>query len=177
MLRSLSVHNFVVVEHLDIEFDAGFTVLTGETGAGKSILIDALALALGGRGDAGVVRAGAERADVSAAFDVAADSAVGRWLADNTLAIDEGGCLMRRVIDAGGRSRSFINGRPCTVQQLREAGEFLVDIHGQHQHQSLLRPAVQRELLDRYAGLHQYGLDVAQGHRAGQEARAQRAAV
>jgi DNA repair protein RecN (Recombination protein N) len=177
MLRSLSVHNFVVVEHLDIEFDAGFTVLTGETGAGKSILIDALALALGGRGDAGVVRAGAERADVSAAFDVAADSAVGRWLADNTLAIDEGGCLMRRVIDAGGRSRSFINGRPCTVQQLREAGEFLVDIHGQHQHQSLLRPAVQRELLDRYAGLHQYGLDVAQGHRAWQEARAQRAAV
>ncbi|HET8611061.1 MAG TPA: DNA repair protein RecN, partial [Burkholderiales bacterium] len=155
----------------------GFTVLTGETGAGKSILIDALALALGGRGDAGVVRSGAERADVSAAFDVSVDSAVGRWLADNTLAVDEGGCLLRRVIDAGGRSRSFINGRPCTVQQLREAGEFLVDIHGQHQHQSLLRPAVQRELLDRYAGLQQESLEVAQCHRAWQEARAQRAAV
>ncbi|HEX5465035.1 MAG TPA: DNA repair protein RecN [Burkholderiales bacterium] len=177
MLRSLSVHNFVVVKQLDVEFDSGFTVLTGETGAGKSILIDALALALGGRGDAGVVRAGAERADVSAQFDVSADSAVGRWLAANTLALDEGGCLMRRVIDTNGRSRSFINGRPCTVQQSREAGEFLIDIHGQHQHQSLLRPAVQRDLLDRYAGLQQESLEVAQCHRVWQEARTQCAAV
>jgi DNA repair protein RecN (Recombination protein N) len=177
MLRSLSIHNFVVVERLDVEFGAGFTVLTGETGAGKSILIDALALALGGRGDAGIVRAGAAQADVSAAFDIAADSAIGHWLSDQALAVDEGGCLMRRVFDAGGRSRSFINGRPCTVQQLRDAGEFLVDIHGQHQHQSLLRSAAQRELLDRYAGLHQLGLEVAQGHRAWRDAQERRAAV
>ncbi|NOT17992.1 MAG: DNA repair protein RecN [Sulfuriferula sp.] len=150
MLRQLGLRDFVIVDQLDLTFEAGFTVLTGETGAGKSILIDALALALGERGDAGVVRAGAARAEISADFDTQAMPLLQSWLVDNELD-DEGGCLLRRVIDNGGRSRCFINGRAVSTQQLREVGEFLVDIHGQHAHQSLLKSATQRTILDSYA--------------------------
>ena len=166
MLRSLSIRDFAIVDRLDLEFALGFTALTGETGAGKSILIEALALALGERADAVAVRQGAERAEVSAEFDAARNAGLIRWLADNGLAGDEDACLMRRSIErAGGRSRSFINGRAATLAQLREAGELLVDIHGQHQHQSLLRAATQRELLDAYGELGALADAVAAAHR------------
>ncbi|MCE5180841.1 MAG: DNA repair protein RecN [Betaproteobacteria bacterium] len=152
MLLQLNIRDFVIVDHLELEFRPGFTVLTGETGAGKSILIDALSLVLGERADAGVVRANAARAEIEAEFDSHALPQLQSWLDENDLGGDPGICLMRRVVDAGGRSRGFINGRSATLQQLREAGEFLVDIHGQHAHQSMLKTAAQRELLDAYAG-------------------------
>ena len=164
MLRQLSLRDFVIVDALDLEFGSGFTVLTGETGAGKSILIDALALALGERGDAGVVRQGAARADISAEFDGGALPALQTWLQENELD-DDANCLLRRVIDTSGRSRCFINGRSVSAQQLREAGEFLVDIHGQHAHQSLLKSATQRELLDSYGGLQALAQQTAEQHR------------
>ncbi len=153
MLCRLSIRDFVIVERLELEFGRGFTVLTGETGAGKSILIDALALTLGERADAITVRQGAARADVTAEFDTDGNKALQSWLSDNDLAGDEGVCLLRRVVEASGRSRGFINGHPATAAQLREAGDFLVDIHGQHQHQSLSRPAAQRALTDAYGGM------------------------
>jgi len=153
MLKFLSIRDFVIVDFLELNFAAGFTALTGETGAGKSILIDALSLALGERGDAAAVRAGCERAEISAEFDIADAPRLRAWLQEQDLEGDDGVCLLRRVMDSGGRSRGFINGRSATMQQLREAGEFLLDIHGQHEHQSLLRPGAQRDLLDGYAGL------------------------
>ena len=161
MLRSLNITDFVIVERVELEFGAGFTALTGETGAGKSILIDALAMVLGERGDAAVVRQGADKAEISAEFDVARSKPLQRWLADNDLAGDDDTYLVRRVIDSGGRSRAFINGRSATAAQLREAGEHLVDIHGQHEHQSLMRGAAQRGLLDAYAGLEDVADEVA----------------
>ncbi|MDB5807246.1 MAG: recN [Betaproteobacteria bacterium] len=151
MLRYLSIRDFVIVDRLELEFEPGFTVLTGETGAGKSILIDALALALGERGDAGVIRQGQKQAEISAEFDT--PKALDEWLAEHELATEEGGCILRRVIDAGGRSRAFINGRAATLAQLREAGEYLIDIHGQHAHQSLTKGEAQRTLVDEHAGL------------------------
>ncbi len=170
MLRHLAIRDFVIVDRLELEFAAGFGALTGETGAGKSILIDALALALGERADAGVVRAGCDKADVAATFDITALPAVGAWLAANDLdAEDE--LILRRVLDAGGRSRGYINGSPATAQQLREVGEFLVDIHGQHAHQSLLRADAQRALLDSHAGLTAEAQQVAATWRAWRAAR------
>ena len=165
MLRSLSIRDFVIVEKMELEFDAGFTVLTGETGAGKSILIDALALVLGARADALVVRQGAERAEVSAEFDIAALKAAKKYLEKQELIDGDGACLIRRVIDAGGRSRAFINGTAVTATQLRELGEMLVDIHGQHQHQSLARAPAQRELVDAYGKLEAQAGQVAELHR------------
>lgn len=153
MLKYLSIRDFVIVSLLELDFSSGFTALTGETGAGKSILIDALSLALGERGDAAMVRNGSERAEIAAEFDIAALPQLRAWLHEQELEGDENICLMRRVLDAGGRSRGFINGRSATLQQMREAGEQLLDIHGQHAHQSLLRPDAQRRLLDGYAGL------------------------
>jgi DNA repair protein RecN (Recombination protein N) len=153
MLKFLGIRDFVIVDSLELDFSSGFTALTGETGAGKSILIDALALALGERGDASMVRAGCERAEIGAEFDISGLPPLQAWLREQELEGDDGVCLLRRVLDAGGRSRGFINGRSATMQQLREAGDFLLDIHGQHAHQSLLRPGAQRDLLDGYAGL------------------------
>ena len=170
MLRHLAIRDFVIVDRLELEFSAGFGALTGETGAGKSILIDALALALGERADAGVVRAGCDKADVAATFDIGSLPQVGAWLAANDLdAEDE--LILRRVLDAGGRSRGYINGSPATAQQLREVGEFLVDIHGQHAHQSLLRADAQRALLDSHAGLTGEAQQVAAAWRAWRAAR------
>ena len=152
MLRALAVRDFVIVERVELETRAGFTVLTGETGAGKSILVDAIELLVGGRGDASLVREGAERAELSAEFDVAKGSALEEYLAEAGLEGDPGSVILRRSIDRAGRSRCFVCGHAATLTQLREAGEHLVDIHGQHEHQSLLRATAQRELLDAHAG-------------------------
>ncbi len=153
MLRVLAISDYVIVERAEIEAGPGFTVLSGETGAGKSILVDALELLVGGRADAGVVREGAERAELSAEFDIPAQGPLHDWLVENGLEGDHGTLILRRTMDRGGRSRCFINGRPATLAQAREAGEWLLDIHGQHAHQSLLRGAAQRELVDAHAGI------------------------
>ncbi|MGZ8253342.1 MAG: DNA repair protein RecN [Burkholderiaceae bacterium] len=151
MLLSLAIRNFVIVESLELDFAPGFTVLTGETGAGKSILIDALLLALGERGDADVVREGAARAEISAEFRAGPD--VVAWLqAQEVEGSDESNVLVRRTIDSGGRSKSWINGSAATLAQLRELGERLLDVHGQHAHQSLLKSSAQLLLLDEHAG-------------------------
>ena len=174
MLRSLSIRDFVIVDRLDLEFQNGFTVLTGETGAGKSILVDALTLVLGSRSDAGQVREGATRAEISAEFALDALPQAQDWLRGNDLADESGLCLLRRVLEAGGRSRAYINGRPVTLQQLEELAQMLVDIHGQHEHQSLLRPAAQRELLDAYAAAVALAAEVAAAWRDWQALRRQR---
>ncbi|NVI83704.1 DNA repair protein RecN [Janthinobacterium sp. BJB401] len=168
MLHTLSIRDFVIVDTIELEFSAGFSVLTGETGAGKSILIDALTLALGGRGDASVVREGAAKADITADFSVS--DVAQAWLVANEFANDEGGALLRRVIDNAGRSKAYINGIPATAAQLRELGDMLVDIHGQHAHQSLLKSEAQRALLDgqataREAGAEQDARQVAALHK------------
>ena len=169
MLRHLAIRDFVIVDRMELEFSPGFGALTGETGAGKSILIDALALALGDRADAGVVRAGCDKAEVAATFDIAGLPQVGAWLAANDLDTEDE-LILRRVLDAGGRSRGYINGSSATAQQMREVGEFLVDIHGQHAHQSLLRGDAQRALFDTHAGLSALAEQVATAWRAWREA-------
>lgn len=177
MLKYLSIRDFVIVSSLDLEFGAGFTALTGETGAGKSILIDALLLALGERGDAAMVRNGCERAEITAEFDVRAQPSLQDWLKSEELEGDEGVCLMRRLLDAGGRSRGFINGRSATLQQMRDVGEQLLNIHGQHAHQSLLRPDAQRILLDEYAGLQTVAAAVSADYRDWQALKNRRIAL
>ncbi|MBC3875672.1 DNA repair protein RecN [Undibacterium flavidum] len=151
MLRTLAIRDFVIVDAIELEFSAGFTVFTGETGAGKSILIDALALTLGGRGDASMVREGAQKADISAEFSC--NLATTNWLAEHDFSAEDDQLLIRRVIDNAGRSKAYINGINATAAQLRELGELLVDIHGQHAHQSLLKSEAQRNLLDMQGGL------------------------
>lgn len=165
MLQTLSIRDFVIVDKLDLEFASGFTVLTGETGAGKSILVDALSLALGARAEGGVTRSGCERAEISAHFDIGQLAELQSWLLEQALASEDQQLLLRRVIYADGRSRAFINGLPSTIQQLREAGEFLVDIYSQHAHHSLLKQTYQRQILDEYAGLHASALEVANRYR------------
>ena len=165
MLLQLDIKDFVIVERLELEFSAGFTALTGETGAGKSILIDALALALGDRTDPSVVRVGAERAEIVAEFSVEIDSALADWLREMAFEGDANQVILRRVIDRGGRSRGFINGSQATLAQMRTAGEWLLDIHGQHEHQSLMKPDAQRELLDGHAGLVDIAREVAAAFR------------
>jgi DNA repair protein RecN (Recombination protein N) len=152
MLRSLRVRNFAVVDQISVEFEPGMTVLTGETGAGKSILVDAVGLVLGERGSSQLVRDGAKRAEFSAEFNISSLPDVDEWLEQQALDQD-GECLLRRVISSDGRSRAFINGNAATVQQLKSLGELLLDIHGQHFHQSLGRKPVQRDLLDHFGNL------------------------
>lgn len=151
MLTQISIRNFTIVDRLDLNFASGMTVLTGETGAGKSILLDALLLALGGRADSGTIRTGSTRAEISAAFDIQAEPAIQQWLIDNELDEDND-CIIRRTVSDDGRSKGFINGRPVPMQSLRELGDLLLDIHGQHAHQSLLKRHLQRQALDDYAG-------------------------
>ncbi len=165
MLRSLSIKDFVIVDRLELEFDSGLTVLTGETGAGKSILIDALSLALGERGESGVVRNGCERAEISAEFDVTHLPELQAWLVDSEMA-EGNACLLRRILYADGRSRGFINGSTATMQQLREAGDLLVDIYSQHAHHSLLKSASQRVLLDDFAAAAPLSLQVAAAYKS-----------
>ncbi|WP_141914942.1 MULTISPECIES: DNA repair protein RecN [unclassified Herbaspirillum] len=164
MLRTLTIRDFVIVDAIELEFARGFSVFTGETGAGKSILIDALALALGGRGDASVVREGAAKADITA--DFAAPPEVQAWLAEHEFADEDGGVLLRRVIDNAGRSKAYVNGIAATAAQLRELGEMLVDIHGQHAHQSLMKADAQRQLLDSQAGLLDQARQVAAAYKS-----------
>jgi len=151
VLSQVFIKDLAIVSALDLELTPGLTALTGETGAGKSILIDALGLALGDKADPGMIRSGCERAEIVASFDLAACPQALVWLAEQRL--DDGPeCLVRRVLVEGGRSRAFVNARPVTTAQLQQLSELLVDIHGQHAHQSLLRPATQRDLLDGYGG-------------------------
>ncbi|MGA7802522.1 MAG: DNA repair protein RecN, partial [Gammaproteobacteria bacterium] len=149
MLTHIHIRDFVIVDELDLELERGMTALTGETGAGKSILVDALGLVLGDRGDSNVIRHEAERTEISAAFDLTDQPDARDWLQDQDLDAD-GECQLRRVITREGRSRGYVNGRPVPIQSLKELGDRLVDIHGQHEHQSLLRRDMQRRLLDDY---------------------------
>jgi DNA repair protein RecN (Recombination protein N) len=169
MLRLLSIRNFAVVEALEVEFRAGFTVLTGETGAGKSILLDALSLLLGDRFEARQLRPGADRAEIAAEFDGDDPAELRAWLATQDLG-DDGPLLLRRVLDAQGRSRAYVNGRPATLAQLAEIGERLIDLHGQHAHQSLGRPEAQRQLLDAFGGAELLAREVAAAWGAWHEA-------
>ncbi|MDX9843829.1 MAG: DNA repair protein RecN [Aquabacterium sp.] len=165
MLRRLTLRDFVIVTSLEVDLSGGFTALTGETGAGKSILIDALQLALGSRGDAGVVREGAARADITAEFEPSAQltALLTPWLEEAGFDNLEPGAplLLRRVVDAQGKSRAWINGSPATATQLRELGEHLVDIHGQHAWQSLTRADAVRALVDAQAGVDNEALQAA----------------
>ena len=136
MLTLLSIRNFAIVSSLDLELKAGMTVVSGETGAGKSIMLDALGLALGKRAEADTVREGANRAEISAAFDITKLSEAREWLEANELESEDAGeCILRRTLTSDGRSRSYINGHPCPLNRVKELGEILVDIHGQHEHQ------------------------------------------
>ncbi|TNE80272.1 MAG: DNA repair protein RecN [Gammaproteobacteria bacterium] len=152
MLTSLTVNNFTLVESLEVDFSAGMTALTGETGAGKSLVLDALAMALGDRADTDRIRHDQERAEVAACFDISHSTNALSWLQDNDFPGEDSECLLRRVLTREGRSRGYINGQPATMQQLRELGEMLVDIHSQHEHQSLLRRDSHRQILDDFAG-------------------------
>ena len=170
MLRLLSIRNFVVVDALDLELDGGFTALTGETGAGKSILLDALALLLGDRFEQRQLKPGAERAELAAAFDTDGGPGVATWLAEQGFAAidtaDQGTLLLRRTLDAQGKSRAWINGRPATLTQLKDVGEMLVDLHGQHAHQALLAADAQRALVDAFGGFAALAREAAAGWRA-----------
>ncbi|MBX3617079.1 DNA repair protein RecN [Nitrosomonas sp.] len=152
MLRQISIRNFVIVDQIDLDVMPGFTVLTGETGAGKSMLIDALTLILGERSDVNQIRQECERAEISVTFDIRDLPSLVHWLNDNDLQGEPDNCLMRRIIESNGRSRNYINGHAVTLQQLRMAGDFLIAIHSQHAHQILLQKDAQRELLDAFAG-------------------------
>src|ERR1700685_937676 len=152
MLARLSIRDIVLIERLEIEFSRGLAVLTGETGAGKSILLDAFALALGGRGDAGLVRPGAEQGQVTAPFDIPKGHPASAILADNGLE-DTGEMILRRVQLADGRTRAFINDQAISVQTLKAVGAALVEIHGQHDERALVDASTHRRLLDAFAGL------------------------
>ena len=172
MLARLLIRDFVLVQALTLDFQPGFGALTGETGAGKSLLIDALAFVLGERADSGLVRSGAQRAEVCAEFDPVPSAGFRAWFADQEIPLESGeGVLIRRVLEAGGRSRAFVNGVPVTLQQVRTVGEWLLDIHGQHAHQSLLRAEAQRQLLDDFGQLQKEAAAVADAWRTWTSAR------
>ncbi len=157
MLNQLTIHNFAIVKFLELELNSGMTTVTGETGAGKSIAIDALGLALGSRADANTVRPGAKKAEISASFTIEPDSRAYQWLTENELSNDDE-CILRRVITAEGRSKGYINGVPVPLQQLKSLAQNLVQVHGQHAHQTLLKPEIQLAILDGFAA-HQKLLD------------------
>ena len=174
MLHSLSIRDFIIVKQLDLEFNAGYTVLTGETGAGKSILIDALSLALGARGEGGICRSGCEKAEISAIFSIQDNLDARQWMQAAELTEEGGELLLRRVMYADGRSRAFINGTTVTVAQLKELGELLLDIYSQNAHHSLLKPITQRNVLDQFAGLSELALQVAEQFKAWHKLNQQR---
>jgi len=160
MLQQLTINNYAIVDSLEIELETGMTVITGETGAGKSIMLDALGLALGDRADRDVIRGGAERADITACFTLSRKADVNDWLQANDFDSEEDQCILRRVISRDGRSRAYINGQPTTLNNLRDLGEMLIDIHSQHEHQSLLKTATHQRLLDDYCGLQKQAQEV-----------------
>lgn len=161
MLVSLRIENFAIVSALELDFSQGMTAFTGETGAGKSIMIDALMLALGGRGEASMIRAGAEKCDITACFHIGNDENPLVWLNEHDITCEQGDVFLRRVLYPEGRSKSYINGQPLPLQKVKEFSEMLVDIHGQHQHQTLLNHQTHRSQLDHYAN-HQALLDSVQ---------------
>ena len=175
MLQTISLRDFVIVDQLELDFASGFTVLTGETGAGKSILLDALSLVLGERADSSQIREGSHRAEICAQFRIDPEllDSFNQWLDEQSFPIEDDGrsLLLKRTIESNGRSRAFINGSTATLAQLREAGDQLVDIHGQHAHQLLLKSGAQRELLDRHAGLLPLTNEVAQAFKALNDSR------
>ena len=175
MLQTISLRDFVIVDQLELDFASGFTVLTGETGAGKSILLDALGLVLGERADSSQIREGSNRAEISATFRVEPElvASFGQWLDEQGFPSEDEGqtLLLKRTVESNGRSRAFINGSVATLAQLREAGDQLVDIHGQHAHQLLLKSGAQRELLDRHAGLLPLASDVALAYKTLSDSR------
>lgn len=153
MLENLSIKNFVIVDHLDLNFGGGFSALTGETGAGKSILIDALSLSLGQRGDSNLVRHKKDKSDITATFNISNNTVAQKWLEQNELESDEGSLFLRRVIFKDGKSKAFINGIPAAISQLKSIGELLIDIYSQNSHHSLLKNSTQRDILDNFSGL------------------------
>ncbi|ANJ00350.1 DNA repair protein RecN [Polynucleobacter wuianus] len=175
MLQTISLRDFVIVDQLELDFASGFTVLTGETGAGKSILLDALSLVLGERADSSQIREGSSRAEISALFRIDPEliSSFSQWLDEQGFPIEDDGqsLVLKRTVESNGRSRAFINGSVATLAQLREAGDQLVDIHGQHAHQLLLKGGAQRELLDRHAGLLPLASEVAQAFKVLNDSR------
>lgn len=162
MLRHLTICDFVIVDRLELSFEAGFGALTGETGAGKSILLDALGLALGSKAEAGMVRAGCAKAEIVAEFDVPTDGPLRSWLVEEALGVDDDVVLLRRVIECGGRSKAWLNGVPVVLGQLRRVGELLADIHGQHAHHALLRGDAQLALVDAHGGLQELARNVSE---------------
>ena len=170
MLTQIAIRNLVIVRALELGLGPGMTALTGETGAGKSILVDALGLALGDKADTGMIRAGEERAEITVGFDLSAHPMAIAWLNERDLGGDETECLLRRVLVREGRNRAYINGTPMPQAALREFGEVLIDIHGQHAHQSLLRARSQLHLLDGYAGLQAQVRKTAQAYQAWRDA-------
>ncbi len=177
MLRSLYIRDFVIVDELDIDLESGFTVLTGETGAGKSILLDALSLAMGERADPSQIREGKNRAEISAIFSLTdpLKKTISSWLEAQDFTTEDDGAtiILKRVIDTSGRSKAFINGGTATLNQLKELSSFLVDIHGQHAHQFLLKAGAQRDLLDNQANLDGLVAEVKQLYQAWQTAKKQ----
>jgi DNA repair protein RecN (Recombination protein N) len=177
MLRSLYIRDFVIVDELDIDLESGFTVLTGETGAGKSILLDALSLAMGERADPSQIREGKNRAEISAIFSLTdpLKKTISSWLEAQDFSTEDDGAtiILKRVIDTSGRSKAFINGGTATLNQLKELSSFLVDIHGQHAHQLLLKAGAQRDLLDNQANLDGLVAEVKQLYQAWQTAKKQ----
>ena len=160
MLENLSIKNFVIVDHLELNFKSGYSALTGETGAGKSILIGALSLALGQRGDSGLVRHSTEKSDISATFNIQGNKYAQEWLKQNALESDEENLFLRRVIYQDGKSKGFINGIPATINQLKSIGELLIDIYSQNSHHSLLKNSTQREILDNFSGLNKEASEI-----------------
>ena len=177
MLQTIALRDFVIVDALELDFTSGFTVLTGETGAGKSILLDALGLVLGERADSSQIREGCNRAEISALFQIDGDAqvAIAAWLDENGFPSEDKGqsLFLKRIVESNGRSRAFINGSVATLTQLREAGDQLVDIHGQHAHQLLLKGGAQRDLLDRHAVLSALVSDVSKAFRTAHDLRKQ----
>lgn len=176
MLTQLTIHNFAIVKFLELELKSGMTTVTGETGAGKSIAIDALGLALGSRAEASTVRPGAKKAEISASFSVECHSLAYKWLVEHELA-NEDECILRRVVTAEGRSKGYINGVPVPLQQLKTLSQYLVQVHGQHAHQTLLKPEIQLGILDGYASHSKLQVNVKQSYQTWQQLAAEKKAL
>lgn len=165
MLSQLTISNYAIVEQLDLELKSGMTVITGETGAGKSIMLDALALTLGDRADKDVIQPGQDKTEICASFDITNNKHAHRWLEEQDYATDDE-CILRRVVTAEGRSKAYINGSPVTLNELKQLGEMLVDIHSQHEHQSLLKTSTHQRLLDDFCGTTELARKVAEASQA-----------